>query len=157
MNDEGCCACFPSWIATIPGWLIAIALLIMSFQGIDLGFHPRDQQIFVQMAVVNLIPYVLSAVLKKEAWPRVVLLLFYIVISVHIAFMVNIIPTITLKHECHKKDMKRCREIGRLGMVYCAAWSIPQLFIWYGLGQFIKSARDEKHTHSHHSHHQKQL
>ena len=145
MSNKGCCFCLPSWVATIPGWLISVAALIMSFFGISLI---GEQLAWTLIAAVNFIPYVLSAWLKDQVWPRVILMIFYIAISIYIATLCYIVPIIAGSEECyHYPD--RCAEIRRQAYFLCACWSIPNIFIWIGLGYYIKSARDSKHAETH--------
>ena len=142
MSDKGCCFCLPSWVATIPGWLIAVTALIIEI------FGGSAQARYVAIYVVNIIPYVLSVALKDEIWPRVILMIFYMAASVFIAVMSYVIPIVAGSEMCNDRP-ERCAPIRRQAYFICASWSILQIFIWIGLGYYIKSARDSKNAVTH--------
>ena len=139
MSDKGCCCFLPSWVATIPGWIIAFVVPILMFG----NFTGDDQMFFIIFATVNLVPYVLSAILKEQVWPRVILMLCYIVVSGHISVFMYVASIVAGSETC-RNDPDRCAPFRYRAIFICASWSILQIFIWIGLGYFIKSAHDAK-------------
>ena len=141
MSDKGCCFCLPSWVATIPGWLIAIAALTLTIFGSSTASH-------VAICVVNIIPYILSVALKGQVWPRVILMIFYMAASVFIAVMSYVIAMVSGGDMCRDRP-ETCAPTERRAIFICASWSILQIFIWIGLGYFIKSAHDSRSAETH--------
>ena len=92
----------------------------------------------------------MSAIFKESIWPRIFLMLFYVVISTYIAFLCYFIPMIAGSEACYHYGPERCAEIKRQAIFGCVSWSIPQIFIWIGLGYFIKKAHDAKNRETHH-------
>ena len=144
MSDKGCCFCLPSWVATIPGWIVAVLFLIYGI--VYFKFGNATSAGILATAVANFTLYVLSATMKESMWPRVILMIFYLLISSYVAFLCWIIPGLAGSEYCYHygEDSPECMKYKRQSEILPIVWLIPNIFVWIGLGYYIKSAKDSK-------------
>ena len=112
MSDKGCCFCLPSWVATIPGWIVAIGFLIYGIMNFRMN---AVEAVILAIAVANIATYVLSVTMKESMWPRIILMIFYILISCYIAFLCAIIPSLAGSEYCYHygEDSPECMKYRR--------------------------------------------
>ena len=147
MSDRGCCFCLPSWVATIPGWIIAVALLIGSFSNQS---DMVTEWVFFLGTVLNIVPYGLSVYLKKNIWPRVYIMVTYIAATFYIGFLCYFIPEIANSEYCyHYPEADKCNGISKTSVILCASWAFLNIFIFKGLYLYVKQAHDAKHAETH--------
>ena len=135
-NANGCCCCLPSWVATIPGWLFAVAGIVVTLM---LQFYPI---VFAAATLVYLIPFVLSVTMEHPFWPRVVLMIFYVLVSTYMTWVAYFIPAITRSEECHAYP-DRCDEIERDAILIAMSWAVPNFFVWVGLVNYIRDSPEQ--------------